>query len=71
MGIICVNPQVLVHGDENLHKDFKICICIAFGYEETKSIVVVLISLNLVGYVAPETTDFEVLFIPLKRSVLV
>lgn len=41
--------QVPVHWDENLRKDFKICICIAFGYEETKSIVVVLTSLNLVG----------------------
>lgn len=49
MGIICVNPQVLVHGDENLHKDFKIRISTALGYEGTKSILVVLISLNLVG----------------------
>lgn len=49
MGIICVNPQVPVHWDENLHKDFKIRICIAFGYEETKSVDVGLIALNLVG----------------------
>lgn len=48
MGIICVNPQVLVHGDENLHKDFKICISTAFGYEGIKSVLVVLISLKLV-----------------------
>lgn len=48
MRIICVNPQVPVHWDENLQKDFQICICIAFGCEETQSVEVGLISLNLV-----------------------